>query len=1626
MVDALRRELMGPWHPKDETDPSEEFPTARYIVGRLAPQDSEIDDVENDALPTGDDDDGETGEASFEPPQVLGFMPSSMGLSFVLNDTCDKVDVHIEWGQYLRAEEAPERSMEGGDEDEGQWDAPQRSKFVWRREKRKGVVRRLNVSKKGPIAEVKLHPNTAPPGVTVEGLEDSDVCIQGVVYEIHGQRAVSLFLINQREKGEPGDSEKDQQFLMQAKMEVQASDGTAAFLAKDDIQLDQDGSEDPEAQVNDLLYRHCREFATGHGVAAEWDGLTSDGKAVTSVRTEFIPSFEVPKVIAADDIAGGATLDMMALSKLKDPGKLFEAIEPLVKMYESWITKRRTEAEEPAIKDHGLHREAAGFQLSNCEKAAERIRRGLDLLKTNAKARTAFNLANEAMADQRVHTLWAKRNQATGGRTDIADLWKVKNHKWRPFQLGFFLLNLVGVADGESEDRALVDLLWFPTGGGKTEAYLGLAAFTLFYRRLVGDRDGMEAGAGVSVIMRYTLRLLTVQQFQRGAALVCACEVIRRREKQLGVEPYRIGLWVGDKTAPNRFRGAKKAIEDLKNQNYTDGGSPVQLLACPRCGEELANDRGVPNGQAYTIDKEAQRIRVFCPNFRCEMSQKNSGGEGVPVVVVDEELYRTCPSIIIATVDKFARMPFEGRTQALFGIRDRHSLTLGHLMPADGKKPGGKLCKDAKRASRLLPPELIIQDELHLISGPLGTMVGLYETAVDLLSRIEKESGVVIKSKIIASTATIRRAAQQVRQLYDRELQIFPPSAIRANESFFAREIATHDDSGSATDQAAGRVYLGVNANGSSSKTLLVRVYAALLHAGLDYLVDPAIAQSGDPFGTLIGYFNSMRALGGAKRLVEDDVTLRRLFYLAQRDKLAFNRPRRNQRYISEPQELTSRLSSWQIPPLLKRMDKTFPRPGKGEKGIYPVDVLLATNMISVGVDIDRLGLMVCTGQPKTTAEYIQATSRIGRQHPGLVVTMYNWVAPRDISHYERFKSYHAALYRYVEPISVTPFSSRALDRGLQGMFGATQRLMQVKASEEFSANQFEPTAPWAKSVIEKTSNRATRLTSLASQGVHVRSVLNEQSDSWAQLKNASVSYSKKKSTKKAGGDAAHHRLFRNLGDKKGGKWAAPNSLRDVEPTATFFLDDDEKSNKPVGEVRPSQVITTFGPGAIVDLQTLSVVVAGVDEWSMGDEQRIQEPRLERSLGVKCFYSAPVAEGEYKKRPGTLPSYLFPRYQVCSNPRCGTLSEPSEQSFKRHEKRPKFLCQLCGGKSPVNPAPFIVACPSGHMDDFPWRTFVHKGPTACKQPMQLKSMGKTGTVRDLWVTCKCSEKTKRTVGEAFGAKKHKVVGACTGSQPWLGPDQPGQDCQHADLAETLQRGATNSWFPLVRSALSIKDAATPIGKLLTQADPDILSEIGSADDIDMYWKLLVKKTPGFADYSDDRPALLEAILKSRGDLESDETDLLLPEWEALRDPDGFSQGERSDFFSQKTRVPAVLEDILESVIQVRKLLEVRALTGFTRLESNGGPFGGDREDVEIAPISRNLNLDWLPAVEVRGEGLFFEFKGSALDSFAENPIVQRRVQAMIAASWTKKDEASPTPTANDVREKARFIVLHTP
>jgi hypothetical protein len=273
------------------------------------------------------------------------------------------------------------------------------------------------------------------------------------------------------------------------------------------------------------------------------------------------------------------------------------------------------------------------------------------------------------------------------------------------------------------------------------------------------------------------------------------------------------------------------------------------------------------------------------------------------------------------------------------------------------------------------------------------------------------------RPKVVASTATIRRADSQTAGLFDRDVRQFPPPGIDAANSFFAREAPA--------EEKGTRLYVGVTAPGTSQTTLLVRTYAALLQAAAELEGADSVK---DPYWTLVGYFNSLRVLGGARMQVQDDVNdrLELLGALHGGCKRVTSPDRRI--------ELTSREASGDIPDHLRRMAISLPRSDT-------LDVILATNMISVGVDIDRLGLMVVMGQPQSTSEYIQATSRVGRRYPGLVVTMLNAAKSRDRSHYESFRDYHAALYRQVESSSVTPFSAQARSRGLHAVLIALGRL---------------------------------------------------------------------------------------------------------------------------------------------------------------------------------------------------------------------------------------------------------------------------------------------------------------------------------------------------------------------------------------------------------------------------------------------------------------------------------------------------------------------------------------------------------------------------------------------------------
>lgn len=656
--------------------------------------------------------------------------------------------------------------------------------------------------------------------------------------------------------------------------------------------------------------------------------------------------------------------------------------------------------------------------IGRCQDALRRIREGIHIIETDDTAFEAFCFMNCVIFLQNSIKNYAKKHgtdEVVCSFTDfIRQKGKSSNFGWRPFQIAFILMNLAGIVNPEHPDREIVDLLYFPTGGGKTEAYLGLMAFAIANRRLRATEDSeYNLDGGVTVMLRYTLRLLTTQQRDRITKMVVAAEKIRRQAyPRFGTEPISIGFWVGGGVTPNKF---EEFIE--KPDRPQDARSAVnhvckQLLTCPFCGKPLKEEN-------FYIDTDRKTIEIYCSDRDCEFYKYRDGRYPIPVYLVDEEIYSKCPTIILSTVDKFARLPWDVNTNALFGRVNRKCSRDGYV--AIGAEHGRHNRTETLPTSTLtdirpfLPPELIIQDELHLITGPLGTVYGAYETIIEDMCTHDG-----IRPKYVVSTATIKNAEEQTRCLYARKNTTqFPPNGFEIGDSFFIREIPVDDN--------PFRKYVGICAPGQSMKNALLWIYAIILQAAYTYSLQEEYRDVIDPYYTLVGYFNSIRELGGAVRLLQDDIP-KRIHRIKRKYGLE------KERYLYRNEEITSRMASFRIPEKLSQLETTFEKKGC-------LDTAIATNMIAVGMDVDRLGLMAVTGQPKQNSEYIQATSRIGRSHPGLVVTLYNAYRPRDLSHYENFTGYHAQLYRFVEGTTATPFSARARDRVLHALVISAIRL---------------------------------------------------------------------------------------------------------------------------------------------------------------------------------------------------------------------------------------------------------------------------------------------------------------------------------------------------------------------------------------------------------------------------------------------------------------------------------------------------------------------------------------------------------------------------------------------------------
>jgi hypothetical protein len=967
LVEALRLDLVGPG--TDLGDPKEALPQAPsrwYLTGFLVPlgakPEQRIDETAEDDL----DQAGDTGGADEDVPTEKAsarprYFPSSIGASVIVPAGTKGMKVIVRWGDYRRSKEPPEE---------------------WGRTAREEVVpieltratekpREVNIPKSDGLVVAYL---SRPVGMLATGADVPP-----------GACTVSIFVVNRR--AEAPDETRDEAFAFQVQLEIHAD---VEFLRRPDLRGI--ASDDWDERVADLQYRDDGEYSVGHNVATE--AIRKDGVCCSLVRTCWIPDAEVEKVEAAP--IKGVELSMDGLAALKDGADAREKLGPLVDQYREWI-----KAEAEKVPKTPQKRKQTGDELVvRATVAANRIESGIKLLET-PDCLEAFRMANKCMAEAGRRRLGVMQGKPPG---DVKPTW-------RPFQLAFLLMNLRSIAEPGCDDREVVDLLFFPTGGGKTEAYLGLAAFTLVLRRL---RNPGLTSAGLSVLMRYTLRLLTFEQLSRAATLICALELERQQDvEKLGDWPFEIGLWVGRAATPNRM--GKKGDNDpntarartIRFLNDDRKPSPIPLEECPWCGTKFSKNsfRLVPHSGS------PQDLRISCINRECKFSR----GIHLPILAVDEPIYRRLPCFMIATVDKFAALPWTGHVGAFFGRIERSDKD-GFYGPCDPMR-GNKL-----PVPRLLPPDLIIQDELHLISGPLGTMVGLYESALDELCVLEKY-GKPVRPKIVASTATVRRAETQIRALFNRSVvDIFPPPGPDRRDSFFAETLASSERN--------ARLYVGVAAQGRSPKVAMLRVYLALLGASQKWhnaLKKRGVLESAaDPYLTLLGYFNSLRELGGARRLIEDEVR-NRLEGYAERKRNGEQDGLFDRRRIGyEPVELTSRVDTARVSEAKRRLALPF----SDDKH---VDVGIATNMISVGLDITRLGLMVVFGQPKSSAEYIQATSRVGRDadKPGLVVTILNVHKPRDRSHYERFAAYHETFYRSVEATSVTPFSPRALDKGL-------------------------------------------------------------------------------------------------------------------------------------------------------------------------------------------------------------------------------------------------------------------------------------------------------------------------------------------------------------------------------------------------------------------------------------------------------------------------------------------------------------------------------------------------------------------------------------------------------------------
>ncbi len=1072
LVDWLRRQLIGPAIEGSlRTSPLERYPTG--VLHPVDPDLSGIDpaslagevteltlleDDEDDAVPDNDASNGKTPARQARRRRYVP--PSSAGFSFFLRENT-AISINASATVYRGIEERDDR---------GRF----RTREYIREELEEPVI---------------TLPDAATPGEQRTNIWEGRASID-IRSRAHREgQIITVTLCNRREL-DPGVSSRDRtrdrvsKSLFEARLECVIESGALVEYPRVDPSL----LTDEELEL-ELQYRHQRIYAVGHGAAANWE-VTPNSQP--RIWCDFMPEAEVP-MMTVNTGGDDAVLRLANLADKVVPDELAGFVDG----YARWIAEQQRTAEAFSRSEN---RDAATRMLTRMHTARDRMRACVEMLRTDPIAAEAFRLANQAMFDQMRQ---ADRN--AGRKTETND------YRWRPFQLAFLLTVMVSAIREDDDYRDVLDLIWFPTGGGKTEAYLGLIAFLITWRR----QKFPDTGGGTTAFMRYTLRLLTRQQFERAARMVCALELIRRRHPQrLSEAPINIGIWVGGEISPNRYEQAKKLVEEMRDSK-PGADYKLMLERCPWCS--------APFDVAHSYQATDDKFEFHCADPNCGFGADD---RPLPCNVVDDALYDNPPSLLIGTIDKFARLAWEERTGAFFGVNNR-----------------------------MRPPELIIQDELHLITGPLGSVAGLYEAGIDTLLI---QQGV--RPKYVASTATIRMAREQVQRLYARDLAVFPPPGLSYDDMYFAQ-----------TDRdRPGRLYVGFLAPMLDQQHCMAPLAAALLAAPQTLFEDDTDREALlDAWWTQVVYHGSLKGVGNSHNAFATDVRdfgqglaseLRQASETGHEGESASKEAEtdaatdfgtypgrfRNTRIA----QLTSRSTPQENAETFRRLEHRC-----GNRA--SLDAVLATNMVSVGLDVGRLALMIVNGQPLTTAEYIQASSRVGRGDvPGVVVANYYRHQARSLSHYESFRPYHESFYRFVEPGSVTPFTFQVRSRALHAALVIAVRHSLAHLRSNDSGGQFNGESPEVQAVIMELKRRCERAATGPGQARDIASHLDRLANQWndearrCKEERQQLAYQARNNVRNA------DRLLYTHGESRPGLWATLHSMRNVEGSGSLKIHD--------------------------------------------------------------------------------------------------------------------------------------------------------------------------------------------------------------------------------------------------------------------------------------------------------------------------------------------------------------------------------------------------------------------------------------------------------------------------------------